>query len=550
MNTHADKTQENKSRLAANAVSQMQNSSEATFQFVDNRPEAIAQRNLQEMANNSPRALQLRALQEMANNSPQVKPYQAMADHYIAQRKENLKEEETLQGKFEPIQKKENKTGLPDNLKSGVENLSGISMDDVKVHYNSEKPAQLQAHAYAQGTDIHPASIHEKKMPQESSRVVQRHTTMGKGYVTGYGKGSGPSTPQFEFQKQEARKTHDDTTSTTLYDMHTTQTFEDAPDMKVSSDYTMAVPMAEGAESKQFFATPGVIVASNAALLAAGAPLTLVAGPGRITLPSIWSPLAGIPLTQVTPGLALGLVTSSECGIIANEILGVNVHRIELLTGMAGVPVQTVIRPKDPFVGRANRDIDLNAALGGNAPETVGANRNADPAVGEAFGILARDTVPPVGLMERLWNEITTVHGLFAENRTHMQWGEHWAGVVAKSGGDYVTLENYNRDAIAVDVLLEQLEKDYKEINAAGGLAAFTAGTAQYASLPNEWRYQRLARLGSGYMKYAVQLGTITGFYAGQVHNMWYFAMYGSGAQSFHDHWKKSAPDAVTAKIH
>ena len=42
--------------------------------------------------------------------------------------------------KKQPIQRKNN-TGLPDKLKSGVENLSGYSMDDVKVHYNSDKPA-------------------------------------------------------------------------------------------------------------------------------------------------------------------------------------------------------------------------------------------------------------------------------------------------------------------------------------------------------------------------------------------------------------------------
>ena len=60
----------------------------------------------------------------------------------------------------ELLQKKPNNTGLPDNLKSGVENLSGISMDDVKVHYNSSKPSQLQALAYAQGTDIHVAPGH------------------------------------------------------------------------------------------------------------------------------------------------------------------------------------------------------------------------------------------------------------------------------------------------------------------------------------------------------------------------------------------------------
>ena len=68
-----------------------------------------------------------------------------------------------------PIQKKENNTGLPDNLRSGIENLSGISLDDVRVYRNSEKPAELQAHAYAQGTDIHlGARGQEKYLPHET----------------------------------------------------------------------------------------------------------------------------------------------------------------------------------------------------------------------------------------------------------------------------------------------------------------------------------------------------------------------------------------------
>lgn len=73
-----------------------------------------------------------------------------------------------------PIQRRSNKTGLPDKLKSGIENLSGYSMDDVKVHYNSSKPAQLQAHAYAQGTDIHLASGQEKHLPHEAWHIVQQ----------------------------------------------------------------------------------------------------------------------------------------------------------------------------------------------------------------------------------------------------------------------------------------------------------------------------------------------------------------------------------------
>jgi len=103
-----------------------------------------------------------------------------------AQRME-LDEEEPLQGKFCDIAKRaeldeeetlqpktENKTGLPDNLKSGIENLSGYCMDDVQVHYNSDKPAQLQALAYTQGTDIHVGPGQEKHLPHEAWHVIQQ----------------------------------------------------------------------------------------------------------------------------------------------------------------------------------------------------------------------------------------------------------------------------------------------------------------------------------------------------------------------------------------
>ncbi|MFZ5986730.1 MAG: DUF4157 domain-containing protein [Bacillota bacterium] len=98
-------------------------------------------------------------------------------------------EEEILQGKFNTIQREEvpkkeeeeriqmkrkNKTGLPDYLKGGVEDLSGLSMDDVNVHYNSYKPAQVGALAYTQGTDIYVAPGQEKHLPHEAWHVVQQ----------------------------------------------------------------------------------------------------------------------------------------------------------------------------------------------------------------------------------------------------------------------------------------------------------------------------------------------------------------------------------------
>ncbi|MFN7911621.1 MAG: DUF4157 domain-containing protein [Bacteroidota bacterium] len=72
------------------------------------------------------------------------------------------------------VQKKANNTGLPDNLKSGIENLSGHSMDDVKLHYNSSQPAQLNAHAYAQGNQIHIAPGQQKHLAHEAWHVVQQ----------------------------------------------------------------------------------------------------------------------------------------------------------------------------------------------------------------------------------------------------------------------------------------------------------------------------------------------------------------------------------------
>jgi len=42
------------------------------------------------------------------------------------------------------VQLQLNNTGLPDNLKSGIEHLSGISMNDVRVHNNSAQPKQMK----------------------------------------------------------------------------------------------------------------------------------------------------------------------------------------------------------------------------------------------------------------------------------------------------------------------------------------------------------------------------------------------------------------------
>jgi hypothetical protein len=67
-----------------------------------------------------------------------------------------------------------NRTGLPDGLKRGIESLSGMAMDHVRVHYNSSAPAQLRAHAYTQGAEIHVGPGQERHLAHEAWHVVQQ----------------------------------------------------------------------------------------------------------------------------------------------------------------------------------------------------------------------------------------------------------------------------------------------------------------------------------------------------------------------------------------
>ncbi|WP_217995075.1 DUF4157 domain-containing protein [Methylogaea oryzae] len=63
---------------------------------------------------------------------------------------------------------------MPHQLKAAVENLSGVPLDNVRVHYNSAKPAQLQALAYTQGTDIYIGPGQERQVAHEAWHVVQQ----------------------------------------------------------------------------------------------------------------------------------------------------------------------------------------------------------------------------------------------------------------------------------------------------------------------------------------------------------------------------------------
>lgn len=67
-----------------------------------------------------------------------------------------------------------NLTGIPAQLKLELEERSGMSFDDVRVHYSSDRPARLNALAYTQGNQVYVGPGQEKHLRHELGHVVQQ----------------------------------------------------------------------------------------------------------------------------------------------------------------------------------------------------------------------------------------------------------------------------------------------------------------------------------------------------------------------------------------
>lgn len=134
---------------------------------LDSSPAMRSQIQLRAALQHSPALLAQRRLEASLSPRP------------LLQRAEMQDDDDPLQARFaskpQSVQRQpSNRTGLPDHLKAGMENLSGLAMDDVRVHYNSPEPRQLQALAFAQGSDIHVAPGQERHLPHEAWHVVQQ----------------------------------------------------------------------------------------------------------------------------------------------------------------------------------------------------------------------------------------------------------------------------------------------------------------------------------------------------------------------------------------
>lgn len=128
-------------------------------------PIELVQQRIQQAAHIGPQAKETTHMQALADASPQ---HQTVAQLYAM----NPGKRHAPTPK--QVSRKPKQTGLPDTLKSGLEQLGKMDLSDVKVHYNSARPAQLQAHAFAQGNHIHLGPGQERHLPHEGWHVVQQ----------------------------------------------------------------------------------------------------------------------------------------------------------------------------------------------------------------------------------------------------------------------------------------------------------------------------------------------------------------------------------------
>lgn len=163
-------------RTTKPAVKQPKTPSKTAERSMTMQPEGqsvadIVQHKLQLAADASAEGDRNQSMQAMADQSRTVMQARRMGE---AVNEGNSRQEVTQS----PTQLQAQGSGqvkpLPQDVRAGTESLSGMSLGDVRVHHNSPEPAQLQAHAFAKGNEIHLGPGQENHLPHEAWHVVQQ----------------------------------------------------------------------------------------------------------------------------------------------------------------------------------------------------------------------------------------------------------------------------------------------------------------------------------------------------------------------------------------
>lgn len=248
---------------------------------------------------------------------------------------------------------------------------------------------------------------------------------------------------------------------------------EDAPahlSLRVSDDNEMAIEDSDlrTRQPKAFYATAAVVAAANQRLTAVGSKVKLVAGAGSITIWTGWSSQKVLNIVTPQHNNATADTLPQNCNAVGAKVIGAGAQDTANLGTDLPLEVAARLAPKARVIyqqevaafteafARNEQPAEVNDAahLNDIAKEFVqsgtdkqikalGANRYAMPDVGEAF------VIGTVGAQNP---QTGTVRDYKSGQDRPLGWSFHFGGVVARSGKDRITLENYARGDSRGDV--------------------------------------------------------------------------------------------------
>jgi hypothetical protein len=227
--------------------------------------------------------------------------------------------------------------------------------------------------------------------------------------------------------------------------------------LRVSNNNDMAIENSDlvQRQPKAFYATQGIVNDANQRLQTAGSRIRLQANHGQsITIWTGWW-WGDKVLYEVTPQFNNGNPDAlpQNCNAVAAQVIGSNADWVTS-KGAKAAEIAARLAPTARAAYReaynAPDEFDENRHSDAIAEEYVtsatersvkayGANQFARPNVGETYMIAT------VGGGQRLPSGLSRVRDYRSGQDRDLGWSFHFAGVVAISGSDRVTLENYAR---------------------------------------------------------------------------------------------------------
>lgn len=206
--------------------------------------------------------------------------------------------------------------------------------------------------------------------------------------------------------------------------------------LRVSDDGNMAIENSNltNRQPKVFYATAEVIEASNRKLLQVDSIVKLVRTSHTIrVITGWWTPVK--VLYRVEPELSKD--PKQNCNDISEQVTGAFTE----VRGANAVlsTVERLLNEKNVDYRERARDYIRVSNEAPSRLRRLGANQHARAGVGEAYMITS------IGKPEREEGKSAWIRDIPSGELRKVGWPYHFAGVVASSGSDTITLENYAR---------------------------------------------------------------------------------------------------------